>query len=156
MRVKPCTEKAGKTADNNIRKKGKKFATKDSMKNILDKVNEAEDSQLNKKIQRQQSIKKMVEDKNTRSQEKKTKKASRLDEIKKQLRQGYSLSNPTKPPSPRPRTKKRKNMGRTLSAINKEWDAMESSEDGPSTAVSETNDGTPTSPKSKKTVTFAV
>ncbi|KAJ2683900.1 hypothetical protein GGH99_004219, partial [Coemansia sp. RSA 1285] len=28
MRVKPCTDKAGKTAGNNIRKKGKKFATK--------------------------------------------------------------------------------------------------------------------------------
>ncbi|KAJ2559724.1 hypothetical protein EV175_000190 [Coemansia sp. RSA 1933] len=106
------------------------------------------------------AIKIMVQEKNNRVQEKKSKKATRLDEIKKQLRQGYSLRPMEQQPVARKikHSKKKKNVQRTLSAINKEWDAMESSEDAMSVSIPEPNandDGLP-SPKSKKTVTFAV
>ncbi|KAJ2393100.1 hypothetical protein GGI23_005089 [Coemansia sp. RSA 2559] len=99
----------------------------------------------------------MVQEKTKRVQENKTKKASRLDEIKKQLSQGYSLRPPLGPPARKAHPKKKKSVGRTLSAINKEWDAMESSEDSRSQSAGapESDDGL-ASPKSKKTVTFAV
>ncbi|KAJ2087726.1 hypothetical protein IW138_004754 [Coemansia sp. RSA 986] len=126
-----------------------------SMINILDQVNEAEETQLGKKLKRQKAIKLMVQEKNNRMQENKTKKASRLDLMKKQLRQGYSLHPSEKPTHKTQHSKKKKNVPRTLSAINKEWDAMDSSEDSQSVATSEPIDGL-ASPKSKKTVTFAV
>ncbi|KAJ1993983.1 hypothetical protein GGI26_003017 [Coemansia sp. RSA 1358] len=126
------------------------------MLGILDQVSQVEETRLNQKLHRQKTIKKMVEEKQKRAAEKKKKKGSRFDEIKSQLRQGYSLNQQGKPQK---KQKKKSGMARTLSAINREWDAIPDASD---TATIDTPDPDPeldsqtASPKSKKTVKFLV
>ncbi|KAJ2478278.1 hypothetical protein IWW56_003819 [Coemansia sp. RSA 2131] len=134
-------------------KKGKKFTTKDSMMSILDQVNQAEESRVNKKIERQHAIKKLVDDKQTRSTEKKKKKTSRLEEIKNQLRKGYSLS-PQNTPVKKPKKKKdpKHKVARTLSSVNREWSSAFEDENSSSPAKSSAQDTADAKPR--KSVTF--
>lgn len=142
-------EKAPRTAKE---KKRKTFATKSSMLDILDKVNQAEDSRVEKKVQRQHAIKKLVTEKERKSADKKKKKNGRLEEIKKQLRSGYSLNTQQPSTSTAALPKKRKNKSkakgspakRTLSEVNRQWE--------------NTMDGEESSPEKRqvKTVSFAI
>ncbi|KAJ2065690.1 hypothetical protein GGI17_000234 [Coemansia sp. S146] len=125
-------------------KKGKQFTTKDSMLSIINQVSQVEESRLDKKMQRQKTIKKLVNDKASRSEANKTKKNSRLEEIKRQLRQGHSLASPSAPN----KVAKKKKLPRTLSAVNRDWNAA-SANDGSATA-----DGV--QKKSRKSVSFDV
>ncbi|KAI9503378.1 hypothetical protein BX070DRAFT_235068 [Coemansia spiralis] len=157
MRFKSSADESNnKNADKAVGKKGKKFSTKNSMLGILDQVSQVEETRLNQKLHRQKTIKKMVEETQKRAAEKKKKKGSRFDEIKSQLRQGYSLNQQGKPQK---KQKKKSGMARTLSAINREWDAIPDASD---TATIDTPDPDPeldsqtASPKSKKTVKFLV
>ncbi|KAJ2787192.1 hypothetical protein GGI15_000912 [Coemansia interrupta] len=112
-------------------KKGKVFATPSSMMDILNQVNQVEETRRNKKLERQNVIKKLVYDKEKRSVEKKKKKANRFEEIKSQLRQGYRLGSPTS--KPEKKAKKPKNVKRTISTVNREWSAaVEGSSSPPS------------------------
>ncbi|KAJ2499621.1 hypothetical protein GGH96_003378 [Coemansia sp. RSA 1972] len=134
-------------------KKGKKFTTKDSMMSILDQVNQAEESRVNKKIERQHAIKKLVDDKQTRSTEKKKKKTSRLEEIKNQLRKGYSL-NPQNTPVKKSKKDPKHKVARTLSSVNREWSSAFEDENSSSSAKSSTQDTTDAKPR--KSVTFVL
>ncbi|KAJ2491412.1 hypothetical protein IWW37_002296 [Coemansia sp. RSA 2050] len=125
-------------------KKGKQFTTKDSMLSIINQVSQVEESRLDKKMQRQKTIKKLVKDKESRSQANKAKKNSRLEEIKRQLRQGHSLGSPFGPS----KVAKKKKLPRTLSAINREWNAA------PANDSSATTDGA--QKKSRKSVSFDI
>lgn len=142
-------KKAPRTAKE---KKRKTFATKSSMLDILDKVNQAEDSRVEKKVQRQHAIKKLVTEKEKKSADKKKKKNGRLEEIKKQLRSGYSLNTQQPSTSTATLTKKRRNKSkakgspakRTLSEVNRQWE--------------NTMDGEESSPEKRqvKSVSFAI
>ncbi|KAJ1818873.1 hypothetical protein LPJ60_004087 [Coemansia sp. RSA 2675] len=125
-------------------KKGKQFTTKDSMLSIINQVSQVEESRLDKKMQRQKTIKKLVNDKESRSQANKAKKNSRLEEIKSQLRQGHSLGSPFAPS----KVAKKKKLPRTLSAINRDWNAASANDS------SATTDGV--QKKSRKSVSFDV
>ncbi|KAJ1843263.1 hypothetical protein LPJ70_003465 [Coemansia sp. RSA 2708] len=144
--IKPTLSREAKNATRG--KKGKSFTTKNSMLDILDQVNQAEEARVNKKLERQHTIKKLVDEREVRTAEKKKKKTSRLEAIKNQLRQGHQLGTPNKP-AKMPR--KPKNIPRTLSSVNREWSSA--FEDGSS---AESPDHDTSSAKPKKTVSFAV
>ncbi|KAJ2298182.1 hypothetical protein IWW54_006676, partial [Coemansia sp. RSA 2705] len=74
--IKPTLSREAKNATRG--KKGKSFTTKNSMLDILDQVNQAEEARVNKKLERQHTIKKLVDEREVRTAEKKKKKTSRL------------------------------------------------------------------------------
>ncbi|KAJ2441021.1 hypothetical protein GGF42_007434 [Coemansia sp. RSA 2424] len=116
------------------------------MLSIINQVSQVEESRLDKKMQRQKTIRKLVKDKESRTEANKKKKNSRLEEIKMQLRQGHTLGAPSTPSKV---AKKKKKLPRTLSAINRDWDAATSTSHGAGAAA----DGTQ---KKTKTVSFNI
>ncbi|KAJ2456592.1 hypothetical protein GGF42_003180 [Coemansia sp. RSA 2424] len=116
------------------------------MLSIINQVSQVEESRLDKKMQRQKTIKKLVKDKESRTEANKKKKNSRLEEIKMQLRQGHTLGSPS---TPRKVAKKKKKLPRTLSSINRDWDAATSASHSAGAAA----DGTQ---KKTKTVSFNI
>ncbi|KAJ2581200.1 hypothetical protein GGH95_002198 [Coemansia sp. RSA 1836] len=115
------------------------------MLSIINQVSQVEESRLDKKMQRQKTIRKLVKDKESRTEANKKKKNSRLEEIKMQLRQGHTLGAPSTPS----KVAKKKKLPRTLSAINRDWDAATSTSHSAGAAA----DGTQ---KKTKTVSFNI
>ncbi|PIA16308.1 hypothetical protein COEREDRAFT_81290, partial [Coemansia reversa NRRL 1564] len=108
-----ATKQTQRTTVKGMDKRGKKFTTANSMLDILDRVNQVEESRVDKKIQRQHEIKKLMNDKQERAAENKKKKSSRLEDIKNQLRNRYSLKDQGKP-SKKKSKKVKKTPARTL------------------------------------------
>ncbi|KAJ1729299.1 hypothetical protein LPJ61_003590 [Coemansia biformis] len=137
-------------------KRGKVFSTLDSMLSILDQVGQAEDAQARRKIQRQHDIKGRVDRQQTQAAERKQKKTNRLEEMKTQLQRGFSLGVQGKPVKKRSKPKSgagsSKELARTLSSVNRDWDkALGSNEPSATSSAAKSGAGA----KPKRHVTFA-